>query len=804
MTRYISGMSIANSYVDYSFVNYMAIVKFSNACVVRDPSMDFVPTFRTDFNTWTVNDGCEVEISSNGATLTIKKFNPSTWVVQSNESTSTNTNIASVYSKWRINVSGIQSLVSDGTLSWYSYNPVGATNQTYRVCGVQLCPTMSGTEWFKRFPWDIGISNGAFKDYNGGWSSHGYRYDGIANRFNISSFSDGWGDNSDVQMAIGVYGISDLVDENGILDISSTPITITLLPTNLNTYDSNKGRIYLAKLGTTALINLSKRTVKNSLIEHFGEAVAGTIFNGHVIKDIFGEKWDQNEPCVILPDPSKIVDIDNYNPTNLRIEVANSNGDLYVDWINNYTASPVNFNNVSEGALLGQWNIQNDESNPVIICTASDDNHIAADNLLYSGYNLSNGSTGVANINNVKWIINNGRISTCKHGFQSFTGNLDIVHDGPNGETSPSAYFGFAPLQLDATFAGNGISIIKREWLYWNNVFNLSYMCDNNTIIEEIQAHDNAIAQLRKYANGYNVNATTFNQYTWPYGGSSNMQWPQIFSWCSNLHTVEPIIDMKYVHNITSLYRAFGNCYRLKKLKLKSLNCFNWDFTNSTYFNLPSLDNESVTYMLNNVEDIISVPFDSTHTFTENVGSNAGLDSDTEIYDYKNIRTQSSLNGLYINCPAQWIMEITPAALATANSRGWIVKVAGTEVSSTDVKGDWENLDDDFIENSHIKTNYAIGDTCAYTTTSVNGWSYKIIDCSAEDEFIISTYGGNTPRAYCFVDSNNIVLSVANATINMLGVVVAPEGSAKLIVNYGNPTVEASSTTYKRAIRKKI
>lgn len=42
----------------------------------------------------------------------------------------------------------------------------------------------------------------------------------------------------------------------------------------------------------------------------------------------------------------------------------------------------------------------------------------------------------------------------------------------------------------------------------------------------------------------------------------------------------------------------------------------------------------------------------------------------------------------------------------------------------------------DFVEGSYVKTNYNIGDICNFTITKDASWSYKIVDCTKEMNFI--------------------------------------------------------------------
>jgi hypothetical protein len=70
-------------------------------------------------------------------------------------------------------------------------------------------------------------------------------------------------------------------------------------------------------------------------------------------------------------------------------------------------------------------------------------------------------------------------------------------------------------------------------------------------------------------------------------------------------------------------------------------------------------------------------------------------------------------------------------------------------------------------------------------TDIYNKWSYAIVDCTAGDVFYIQGIGGGGPRLYCFIDSENKVITKATADKNQQTPLqlIAPSNSAKLIIN---------------------
>lgn len=120
-------------------------------------------------------------------------------------------------------------------------------------------------------------------------------------------------------------------------------------------------------------------------------------------------------------------------------------------------------------------------------------------------------------------------------------------------------------------------------------------------------------------------------------------------------------------------------------------------------------------------------------------------------------------------------------------------KVVGDEFAS--VKSDLSLLEADLEGESEIRENISFvygyyinlrdGTTVNISTPVADQrYKYAIVDCSAGDKFLINAYGGSAPRAYGFVDSNNVKLYVSDADTNILNqTVTAPANSAKIIIN---------------------
>ena len=96
-----------------------------------------------------------------------------------------------------------------------------------------------------------------------------------------------------------------------------------------------------------------------------------------------------------------------------------------------------------------------------------------------------------------------------------------------------------------------------------------------------------------------------------------------------------------------------------------------------------------------------------------------------------------------------------------------------------------------FINGRNITLAYDIGSVVDLTPQNIPSYRYAIIDCEYNDLFLLNVKGGNNPRAWGFVDENNVLLSVAGSYTSADNILVyAPINSAKLIINDNNTSKE--------------
>lgn len=82
-------------------------------------------------------------------------------------------------------------------------------------------------------------------------------------------------------------------------------------------------------------------------------------------------------------------------------------------------------------------------------------------------------------------------------------------------------------------------------------------------------------------------------------------------------------------------------------------------------------------------------------------------------------------------------------------------------------------------------TGYNVGTTCPLALSSHDGFDCCLFDCEKYETVTITGHGGNNARLWCFLDDNNVILSVAagGAVANNL-VLEVPEGAVKMVCGF--------------------
>lgn len=98
----------------------------------------------------------------------------------------------------------------------------------------------------------------------------------------------------------------------------------------------------------------------------------------------------------------------------------------------------------------------------------------------------------------------------------------------------------------------------------------------------------------------------------------------------------------------------------------------------------------------------------------------------------------------------------------------------------------YTDLSDNLTFGSYCITGSNVGSSSPMTIVSDGEgklWCHLITECSAGEKFSIKGEGGSQPRFYCFIDSENNILSVAEISQKGNLIITAPSNSSKLIFN---------------------
>ena len=189
--------------------------------------------YEQDFSTWIINP----EQPSGGIVvtktkITINKVKPNVWFIKSNYDNMDQTNfLAKFYNKDFV-LSGLNEARNENKIAAYLDNPTGNTSVTYHAYGLVISPIdSSGLLMTHRYPWDMNIPNGYFKNavgYYNSWNVYGYSANETRKLYNWSCY---WAAFNQVAFA---FYTSVATDNDGYISFT-TPIEISV--PNLATVD---------------------------------------------------------------------------------------------------------------------------------------------------------------------------------------------------------------------------------------------------------------------------------------------------------------------------------------------------------------------------------------------------------------------------------------------------------------------------------------------------------------------------------------------------------------------------------------
>lgn len=571
---------------------------------IRFPSYLENHNYKILFTDWIVSDGCIIDISNDGTTLTIKKFNPKKYCIKANTSSFTpmsKDEWAEFAVPWYLTLSGINNTLltlntstnDAGTTTnpgSHRISPSGAPTSYYYVKGFSLQPldTQYDEELFRQYPWDMGVSGldeygeRPYKDWGYGGPTFGFINDG--NKVRVISNSSMYYSKQTLIPCIGIYGYFTNTDDDGFVDISDNPITIKVFNEG-SIVDLSTKECWDVYVGNTKVYHKDK-TIENCW-KKYGLATETYVDNEGNIKE-YGYKKVTNisgysfDGGLVLPE---VVDWkNNIYDLSWNIKIANIEfWEKLRNWFdNNYTTHQM----IVKMPLFAYSNIGGKIT--LKFKEWFDDEQTIPQQYLYSA-RIFQGST----IEKVHFIMENGCSFSSGNGLFLGSSLNEITFDSPKGYL------------IGATDVSGMLSQCGKLTTYPHNLINwgvnrtnvksngisctLIGYCFEYSPFVEIPSYN----QSDRYADDNTIIFTSFCD--------------QVFNGCSKLVTIGPVLDLCIVNPNNSGYNMF-NCPTLEDVRIKNLNHGSWSFdgvNRGIYIgNLPNLNQESITYLIENAADL--------------------------------------------------------------------------------------------------------------------------------------------------------------------------------------------------------
>ena len=232
-------------------------------------------------------------------------------------------------------------------------------------------------------------------------------------------------------------------------------------------------------------------------------------------------------------------------------------------------------------------------------------------------------------------------------------------------------------------------------------------------------------------------------------------------------------------------------------LSYYELLCKVVDFLNKTMEDVETLEDDTTAMYsaYNQLQSFVNDSYNELVGFVNDYFDNLDVQNeiDNKLDEMASDGSLTNLLAPYIpDLVTEWMNEhITPTTPVIDNTLSISGAGADSKVTGNKIKSVIKALygitganNYEFINSYYIKTNEEIGDTVNLSPVTADPvYAYVIIPCNENDKFIINTVGGNAPRGWAFIDSNNVLISKSNIATFTDYLITAPEGSNKLIVN---------------------
>lgn len=610
-------------------------------------------TISPNLTQWEINDDCEVEIIS-PRKIKIKKFKIDTWIIRIKTG---NIDVPSDWEKFRIKVTGLAYLHDNiichtagsstpdgftnayiGTVGWNTLWYPGCNTSGNYVKGliIQGCMNYNdnatindGSLHMGRAPWDI--------------SSYSFISDGEVSTKALYGIGC-------KAICIGLFGgvqnaASYLDDSNGaykVYDISDHPLTIDLDVVDTTVaVDYSSVEVWDAYVGDTQVYHKDK-TVENCLEKYkYCKYVSPEDGDGYGQYQIAKDS-SMTAKNIIVPIPT---DFDSLFGKSTTFNIVASNSEFWDAVKENAQNIGLIIYNSNYGSLKGVF--QDSNISGAITIKVLNSGNVAGDRMFVNTL-----------LNEINFTYDSNIVGDTKNQFTSIN---TLFKDTLNLKTITSTKDLLAR-DMSGCFEGSGIEEIPGIILYSARTYN------------EIKGA-NPYCSITQYFCNSCSKLTTINRYR---GATNRGDYSNLikfqsayysFNNCSQLVTIDPILDFEYVRPSDSEH-AFTNCDKLTDVRIRSLNHGDWHLDdNSQHGNLSALNQESIEYLFANLKDLTTRDPDLVFS--------GGNESD-EGWNGNIFAANPDVSAANLYCPSSWDSYITSEMITAANTKGWTIYVGGS------------------------------------------------------------------------------------------------------------------------------
>ena len=609
-------------------------------------------TVSPNFAQWEINDDCEVEIIS-PRKIRIKKFKIDTWIIRIKTG---NIDNPSDWAKLRIKVDGLTYLHNNiichtagsdtpdgftnaylGTVGWnVLWYPGHDTSGNYaKGLLIQGCMNYNdnatyndGSLYMGRAPWDIG--------------SYSFISDGEVSTKALYGIGC-------KAICIGLFGgvqnaASYLDDSNGaykVYDISDHPLTIDLdVADSSVAVDYSSVEIWDAYIGDTQVYHKDK-TVENCLEKYKYCKYISSDSDDEDSQYQIAKDSSMTANNIIVPIP---IDFDSLFGKQTSFNIAASNSEFWDAVKENAQNIGLIIRNSDYNKLKGVF--QDSNISGAITIKLLNPGNIAGDRMFENTL-----------LNEINFTYDSNIVGDAKNQFTSIN---TLFKSTPNLKTITSTKDLLAR-DMSGCFEYSGIEEIPGIILYSARTYNevkganpycslTSYFCDGCSKLTIINRYRGATnredsSNIIKFQSAY----YSFNN-------------------CSQLVTIDPILDFEFVRPSTS-ENAFKNCGKLTDVRIRNLNHGDWHLDdNSQHGNLSALNQESIEYLFANLKDLTTRNPDLVYS-----GGNPGDDN----WNGNQFAANPDVSSANLYCPSSWESYITSEMITAANAKGWTVYIGG-------------------------------------------------------------------------------------------------------------------------------